>query len=133
MNRTAKAKTQDLFFWIFFALLTLTTLTILELNKNNLAAWAVCLALLGLYAFLRQRFLRGRHFYLRLAALLALLALLSQVMWGVGRPYKRRPAVEKSGGMTEVLSLRDGKVQGVKTADGAVEVFTGIPYAKPPV
>ena len=133
MNRTAKAKTQDLFFWIFFALLTLTTLTILELNKNNLAAWAVCVALLGLYAFLRQRFLRGRHLYLRLAALLALLALLSQAMWGVGRPYKRRPAVEKSGGMTETLSLRDGKVQGVKTADGAVEVFTGIPYAKPPV
>jgi len=133
MKSTAKAKTHDLLFWIFFALMTLITLTVLELNKNNLAAWAVCLALLALYAFLRQRVLHGGHVYLRLVLLFAVLALLCQVMWGVGRPYKHRPAVEKSGGMTEVLSLRDGKVQGLKTADGAVEVFTGIPYAKPPV
>ena len=47
-----KTKTRSTGFWIFFALLMLTTLTILELNKNNLTAWAVCLALLGLYAFI---------------------------------------------------------------------------------
>ncbi|MBQ7692542.1 MAG: carboxylesterase family protein [Oscillospiraceae bacterium] len=128
-----KTKTRSAPFWVFFALLAVLTAAALELNKNALAAWAVCIALLALYAFLRQRFLRGGHFYLRLIALLALLALLCQAMWGVGRPYKLRPAVEKSGGMTEVVTLRDGKVQGVLTADGAVEVYTGIPYAKPPV
>ena len=129
----SKTKTHAAPFWVFFALLAVLTAAVLELNKNTLAAWAVCIALLALYAFLRQRFLRGGHFYLRLLALLALLALLCQVMWGVGRPYKLRPAVEKSGGVTGVVTLRDGKVQGVLTADGAVEVYAGIPYAKPPV
>ena len=133
MKNASKAKTHDLLFWIVFALMTLVTLTFLELNKNTLAAWGACIALLALYAFLHRRFLRGGHFYLRIIALLAVAALLCQIMWGVGRPYKRRPAVEKSGGMTEVVTLSDGKVQGVKTQDGAVEVFTGIPYAKPPV
>ena len=128
-----KTKTHAAPFWVFFALLAVLTAAALELNKNTLAAWAVCIALLTVYAFLRQRFLRGGHFYLRLLALLALLALLCQAMWGVGRPYKFRPAVEKSGGMTGVVTLRDGKVQGVLTADGAVEVYAGIPYAKPPV
>lgn len=128
-----KTKTRSVGFWIFFALLALLASALLELNKNTLAAWAACLVLLGGYAVLRQRVLRRGHVYLRLIALLALLALLAQVLLGVGRPYKLRPAVEKSGGMTDVIDLRDGKVQGVKTADGAVEVFAGIPYAKPPV
>ena len=133
MKNTAETKTHNFLFWIFFALLTLTSLTLLELNKNGLAAWGVTLALLVGYAVLRQKLLRGGHFYLRLIALIALIALLGQILLGVGRPYKRRPAVTVSGGMSEVLTLSDGKVQGVKTRDGAVEVFTGIPYAKPPV
>ena len=133
MKNTAENKTHDVLFWIFFALLALVSLTLLELNKNGLAAWGVMIALLVGYAVLRQKLLRGGHFYLRLIALIALIALLVQILLGVGRPYKRRPAVTVSGGMTEVLTLSDGKVQGVKTKDGAVEVFTGIPYAKPPV
>ena len=132
MKNTAKTKTHDFLFWIFYALLALVSLTLLELNKNSVAAWGVTLALLIGYVILRQELLRGGHFYLRLIALIALIALLGQILLGFGRPYKRRPAVTVSGGMTEVLDLRDGKVQGVKTRDGAVEVFTGIPYAKPP-
>lgn len=128
-----KTKTRSTGFWIFFALLTIVLTALLELNKNALYAWAIVYALLIAYAVIRQKYLHGSHFYLRLIALLAVLALISQTLWGVGRPTKLRPAVEKSGGMTEVVTLRDGKVQGVKTADGAAEVFAGIPYAKPPV
>ena len=128
-----RTKTHSTGFWIFFVLLTLVLTALLELNKNALYAWVIVYALLIAYAVIRQKYLRGSHFYLRLISLLAVLALISQTLWGVGRPTRLRPAVEKSGGMTEVITLRDGKVQGVKTADGAVEVFTGIPYAKPPV
>jgi len=128
-----KTKTNNTVFWIFYALLAAAALLLLELNKNNLAAWGMSLGLLLLYAVLRLRFMGKEHFYLRLLGFLALAALLLSVLLHVGRPYRLRPAVEKSGGMTEVVTLRDGKVQGVKTADGAVEVFTGIPYAKPPV
>ena len=128
-----KTKTRNIGIRILFILTALVFAVLLELNKNTPAAWLVCFGLLILYALLRQKKLQGKHFYLRLIAYLALIAVLLPVLLGVGRPYKCRPAVEKSGGMTEVVTLRDGKVQGLLTADGAVEVFTGIPYAKPPV
>ena len=128
-----KTKNHDVLFWIFFVLLCAVSLTLLELNKNSLAAWIGTLVLLAGYAFLRLKKLRGKHFYLRAAAFLAIAALLLSILLHVGRPYRFRPAVEKSGGMTGVIELRDGKVQGVLTADKAVEVYTGIPYAKPPV
>ena len=128
-----KTKTRSTGFWVFFALLAVVLTALLELNKNALYAWAIVYALLIAYAVIRQKYLRGSHVYLRIVAFLAVMALICQTLWGVGKPTKLRPAVEKSGGMTEVVTLRDGKVQGVKTADGAVEVFTGIPYAKPPV
>ena len=128
-----KTKNHDVLFWIFFVLLCAVSLTLLELNKNSLAAWIGTLALLIGYAVLRLKKLKGKHFYLRAAAFLAISALLLSILLHVGRPYRFRPAVEKSGGMTGVIELRDGKVQGVLTADKAVEVYTGIPYAKPPV
>ena len=128
-----KTKNHDVLFRIFFMLLCAVSLTLLELNKNSLAAWCVTLALLAGYAVLRLKKLRGKHFYLRAAAFLAIAALLLSILLHVGRPYRFRPAVEKSGGMTGVIDLRDGKVQGVLTADKAVEVYTGIPYARPPV
>lgn len=39
----------------------------------------------------------------------------------------------RDGGRTEIVSLRSGAVRGVRTADGAVEVYAGIPYARPPI
>ena len=108
----SKTKKRSTLFWVFFALLCAVSLALLELNKNSLAAWGVTIALLIGYAFLRKK-LRGKHFYLRLIAFLALAALLLSILLHVGRPYRFRPAVEKSGGMTNVVELHDGKVQGV--------------------
>ena len=128
-----KAKNHNILFWIFFMFLCAASLALLELNKNTLAAWGVTLALLIGYAVLWKKSLKSKHFYLRLIAFLALAALLLSILLHVGRPYQLRPAVEKSGGMTGVVDIHDGKVQGVLTQDKAVEVYTGIPYAKPPV
>ena len=128
----SKTKKRSILLWGVFALLCAVSLALLELNKNTVAAWGATIALLIGYAFLRKK-LRGKHFYLRLIAFLALAALLLSILLHVGRPYRFRPAVEKSGGMTGVVDLHDGKVQGVYTEDKAVEVYTGIPYAKPPV
>lgn len=126
-------KSRSAVFWILFALAGLIFLALLELNKNTLLAWAVAIVLLALYSFVHQKYLRGKRFLLRMLSTLALLVLLIPVLLWVGTPTKLRPGVEKSGGLTGVVSLRDGDIQGLLTADGAVEVYTGIPYAKPPV
>ena len=128
-----KTKTRGIGFWALLILTGLVFAALLELNKNTLAAWGLCAMLLAGWALLRRKALRGKGFLLRLAAFAVLLALLTAVLLLVGRPYKLRPAVEKSGGETGVVTLRDGQVRGVLTKDGAVEVYTGIPYAKPPV
>ena len=49
-------------------------------------------------------------------------------------PVKLHPAVEgKNGGVTDVVTVSGGQLTGVYTADQAVEVYAGIPYAAPPV
>lgn len=127
-----KTKSRDVFFWILLGFTALVFAVLLELNKNSLAAWAVTFGLLAGYAALHTR-LRDEHIFLRMVAYLALLALLLPVLLGIGRPFRRRPALERSGGMTAVRSIHSGRVQGLLTEDGAVEVYAGIPYAKPPV
>ena len=46
------------------------------------------------------------------------------------RPY---PALDYQAETTNTLTLADGPVKGLYTSDKEIEVYTGIPYAKPPV
>ena len=119
-------------FWILLVLTALIFAALLELNKNTLLAWAAALLLLALGVLLRRRLFAG-GFGRRLLGWLMLWVLLTAVLLGVGRPYKQRPALEISGGPSEIVTIADGQVQGLKSADGAFEIFTGIPYAAPPV
>ena len=117
--------------WILTALVFAA---LLELNKNTLLAWAETAGILLLYAVLRRRGLRDARFGRRALAYAGLVALLTLVLLGVGRPGRLRPAVAGTdGGMTEIVTVAQGKLRGVKTADGAVEVYAGIPYAAPPL
>ena len=120
--------------FVLLAVLTaLVFAALLELNKNTLPAWGLCAALFVVWIALRKK-LGGAGAGKRLLAWLGLAAALSLVLAFVGRPYRLRPAVEGGdGGLTEIVTLRDGQVRGVYTPDGAVEVYAGIPYAAPPV
>ena len=100
-------KSRDIGFWILFALAGLLFLALLELNKNTMLAWGIALVLLALYAFVHQKYLRGKRFWLRMLSTLVLLALLLPVLLWVGTPTRLRPATEQSGGLTGVVSLRD--------------------------
>ncbi|MCR4712717.1 MAG: carboxylesterase family protein, partial [Clostridia bacterium] len=92
------------------------------------------LLLAGIFLFLRLRILPGKaHGAGRLIWPGWILIFLG-VFFLTWPPVKAVPAVaEKDPVRTEIISLPDGDVQGVVTADGAVEVFAGIPYAAPPV
>ncbi len=121
-------------FWILFCLTTALFLTLLELNRNTVPGWTAALVLLAGYALLWTKILRKKKGILRILAFLTLLAALTGVLFCTVGPVKRRPAVEgENGGLTDPVTLRDGQLRGVYTADRAVEVYTGIPYAAPPV
>ena len=121
----------------FIVLTTLTALVfaaLLELTKNTPFGWLLAALALILYLLIRRRELREKKRGIRALGYLCLLAALVGVMLWTAPPVKLRPAIEgEIGGVTPVVTVADGQLTGVTTADGAVEVYAGIPYAKPPV
>ena len=119
-------------FWIFYVLFALIVLSALELNKNTLLGWGLALVLLLGYAVWRAK--KPCAFPVRLCCFALLLAALFGVFRHTEGPVRLHPAVEgKNGGVTEIVTVSDGQLTGVYTADRAVEVYAGIPYAAPPV
>jgi len=120
--------------WIVTGLLFFVMAAVLELNKNALWGFALLLAAtVGLVALL-LKVLQGSRWYLRLLAFLgygAVFALILLVSWP---PTRAVPAYEgKTPVYTEPVKVQQGQVRGVVIADGAVELYAGIPYAQPPV
>jgi len=101
---------------------------VLELNHNTIIGWILFLILSGLWIFLTERYHHGFLLFLGYLVCFVLILFLS---WP---PVRNVPAVTcKDPEKTEVITIKDGDLRGVKTEDGAVEIFAGIPYAKPPV
>ena len=118
-------------FCILYGVFSLLVLALLELNKNRVIGWMIALVLLAEYFVLRRRLKSGGS---RLLVFLCLAALLAADLFVTVGPVKLHPAVEgKTGGETDVITVSDGQLTGVRTADGEVEVYAGIPYAAPPV
>ena len=121
-------------FVIGLGIYALLWLAALELNKNALWGWAAALALLLGYALLYRNVLSGQRWFVKLGGFLLLTVLLALNFSLSQGPVKRRPAVEgKNPAITDVVTVEQGQLTGVYTPDGAVEVYTGIPYAAPPV
>ena len=118
-------------FWVFYCLFALIVLALLEFNKNMVIGWVLAVVLLAAYAWLRTHISKR---VLRLLCFLLLACLLTGILLLTVGPVKRHPAVEGgNGGVTDIVTVADGKLTGVYTADRAVEVYAGIPYAAPPV
>ncbi|MBQ3802104.1 MAG: carboxylesterase family protein [Oscillospiraceae bacterium] len=118
-------------FCIFYGVFSLLALALLELNKNRVIGWVIALVLLAEYFILRRNL---KNAGARILVFLCLTALLAADLFLTVGPVKRHPAVEgRTGGETDVVTIADGQLTGVLTADGEVEVFAGIPYAAPPV
>ena len=129
-----KTKKTGVGFVILFLVLTLVYLALLELNKNTILGWILAILVLAGYWILRGKVLWNRPWIVRLLAFLILLLILAGVLFGTVGPVRLHPAVEgENGGVTDVVRVKDGELTGVYTADKAVEVYAGIPYAAPPV
>lgn len=129
-----RKKRKPVLFWIAFVLAALIWFAVFELGKNTLWGWALLLVLLGLWALLRLRVLPEGGFFLRLGCFAGAMVLCALLFVLSGPRERAVPAVpEKNPQMTGIYTLPQGQLTGVRTGDGAVEVFAGIPYAKPPV
>ena len=118
-------------FWIGFGALLLVMLAVLELNKNTISGWLLCLGAACLFVLLHGRMRRGGG---RFLCWLGWLALFGGILFLTWPPVKPVPAFEgRDCAPSAVVATEKGRVQGVVTPDGEVELFAGIPYAAPPV
>ena len=109
-------------------------LALLELNKNSVLGWVLVLVAMAAFLFLRRVALADKAWYVKGLGWLGLVAVLTAILFCTQGPFLRRSAVEgKNPAVTEIVTVEQGQITGLTTADGAVEVYTGIPYAKPPV
>ncbi|MBO7335783.1 MAG: carboxylesterase family protein [Lachnospiraceae bacterium] len=133
MKKTENRK-KGVAFYIVFSIILLLMLAVLELNKNTVMGFILTLIMGGRVICDHLFFLRRKHILLRLLiwpVWIGVFALILFVTWPPVRPV---PAVtHKNPVKTEIVSVQNGDVQGVLSKDGKIEIFTGIPYAKPPV
>ena len=119
---------------VLLAITALLFLAVLELGKHTLTGWVLGIAAIGIFAAMRERALRSLPLLPRLGAFAGFLAVLFLILVISYPPVRAVPAVAgKNGGVTPLIHVAQGDLTGVFTADKKVEVYTGIPYAAPPV
>ena len=127
-------KQRGILWRLLLVLAVIVMLAVLELNKNTIWGWVLTAAAIAGFAFLRAK-LQARSGRLLRALLWCLLLLVfAGILWLTWPPVRSIPAVKgRTGGVTEVVHVEQGDLTGVLTKDKQVEVYAGIPYAKPPV
>lgn len=130
-SRTGKGKVG---FALASGVVFLLMLVILELNQNRVLGSILTLALSGFFRLCHRSLLSKKPWYVALAGWAAWIGCFLAVLLLTWPPVRAVPAVNTENPVrTETLTLSQGALRGVYTEDGLVEVYAGIPYAKPPV
>ncbi len=120
-------------FTVFFVIIAVLYAIIIELAKNILVGW-LCAAVILAVFFIIRPLLSTKRWYVRLCSWLVLFVALFISFKFTYPPYKQVPAVTvKDPEVTGVISVSEGDLTGVYNKDKSVEVYAGIPFAKPPV
>lgn len=121
-------------FWIFYAILSALMCAVLELNKNTLLGWALFALLLVAFPVLFKLVALKSSGFVKFLFWICYLALFAGILFLTWPPVKAVPASDASKpASTGIIQTDKGKVRGVLNSDGDVEIYAGIPYAKPPV
>ena len=121
-------------FGIVTGLLCLLMAAVLELNKNTLWGFVLLLLATAAFAVLFLKGLRESRWYGKLLGYLGYVAVFALILFLTWPPTRAVPAYEgKTPVYTAPVHTEKGDVRGVVIADGAVELYAGIPYAQPPV
>ena len=116
---------------ILLVLAALVMLALLELGKNVIWGWLLTAVLLIGFVLLYPRIGAKSD---RQVAWLGLILFFALILKLSLPPYRAIPAVEgKNPAVTGVVTVAQGDLTGLVSEDGAVEVYAGVPYAKPPV
>ena len=119
---------------IIVILLTLIVIGLMELNKNTIWGKILAIAVSAEFIFVWYRLFQAAPTTQKLLAWLVYLACLAMVFYISIGQIKKHPAVpEKDPRTTKVVNVEQGRLIGVYTSDKEVEIYAGIPYAKPPV
>lgn len=109
-------------------------LTVLELSKNTVLGWILAAAVLAAFFIVNATVLRGGAWYFKALAWAAFIALLGADLWLTQPPIRAVPAADhKNPVETGIVTVAEGDLTGVYSEDKAVELYMGVPYAKPPV
>ena len=120
--------------FILKLLLFILSFALIELNRNTLAGFVLTALLIGAYLYLDRELLKGNGLLLSCVLLIGYLALFAGIVLLTWPPVRNVPAVDvKNPVRTEIIETGYGKVRGVYNEDQTVEVYAGIPFAKPPV
>ena len=121
-------------FVVILVLVLLVFAFILEIGHNTLFGWGALILLSVGFFVLYGKGLSERKWYFRLFAWFCFIVVLAGVLRLSSPPEKRVPAVNvRNPVVTEEISVNQGKLTGVYNEEKTVEVYAGIPYAKPPV
>ena len=121
-------------FWIVYILFTFVFAVFLELNHNTLAGWLLFAAAAVLFVFLYGKTARSGRWFVRCLLFLLYAGVFAVIVRFSWPPVKAVPAVSvKNPEVTDVVMTENGALTGVYNEDKTVEVYAGIPYAKPPV
>ena len=122
------------FMTVIDSILFVLMLAVLELNKNTIVGFVLAAALFAAYMILRSKVLPDKAWYLKGLAWVAWIALFCGVVFLTWPPVKSVTAVDlKNASYTEPIQVSGGDIRGVYSEDGKIEIFAGVPYAKPPV
>ncbi len=134
MKEKKRREKVSVFYWILLVIVFLVFFAVLELSKNTLLGWGIALGAVILFVVLELTVLKKHGIIIRMLSWLVFFALLGVSFFVSQPPYKNVPAVDvKSPEVTEIVTVSQGALTGVYNEDKSVEVFAGIPYAKPPV
>ena len=121
-------------FGIIAGLVFLLMLAVLELNKNTILGFVLLLIVTVCFVLLIVKLHKGGKWYWKVLSWIGWLAAFVGILFLTYPPTKAVPAYEgKTPVYTASITTDKGDVRGVVIADGAVELYAGIPYAKAPV
>lgn len=119
--------------YLLFCIFGILGFAFLELNKNTILGWIVWILVLGFAIYFHKTYF-SLSWMKRIGFWIIFLVCLVVTVMISWPPVRNVKAVNvKNPEYTDIITISQGQLQGVLNEEHTVEVFAGIPYAKPPV